>query len=153
MHEELLILTVGLPHSGKSTWSRKQGFPIVNPDSIRLALHGKAFIPEAEDFVWTIAYTMAKALFLAGHDKVIIDATNITEKRRQAWVKRFPRKKVKYKLFPTLWDVCFERAMSNGRPDLANVIKFMEKERVAECGDRPIFVDVPISQVLIDEDL
>ncbi len=30
-----LILTVGLPRSGKTTWALEQGWPIVNPDSIR----------------------------------------------------------------------------------------------------------------------
>ena len=38
-----IIVTVGLPRSGKTTWAREQGYPIVNPDSIRLSLHGKRF--------------------------------------------------------------------------------------------------------------
>jgi len=37
---KILILTVGLPRSGKSTWAAKKGFPIVSPDAIRLAMHG-----------------------------------------------------------------------------------------------------------------
>ena len=80
-----LILTVGLPQSGKSTWARMQGCPIVNPDSIRLALHGKPFLPEAEQFVWAIAKCMVNALFLAGHETVVLDATNTTRKRRDEW--------------------------------------------------------------------
>ena len=71
---KVLILTVGLPRSGKSTWAKKQGYPIINPDSIRLALHGEHFIEDAEPMVWTIAMYMTKALFLAGHNKIIIDA-------------------------------------------------------------------------------
>src|SRR5690554_6874569 len=35
-HKHILICTVGLPRSGKTTWARKQSYPIVNPDSIRL---------------------------------------------------------------------------------------------------------------------
>jgi len=62
-----------------------QQCPIVNPDSIRLALHGKPFIPEAEPFVWAVAKCMAKALFLAGHETVVVDATNTTRKRRDEW--------------------------------------------------------------------
>lgn len=80
-----LILTVGLPQSGKSTWAKAQGHPIVNPDSIRLGLHGKPFIGEAEPFVWAIAKVMVRALFLAGHETVIVDATNTTRKRRDDW--------------------------------------------------------------------
>ena len=84
-----LILTVGLPQSGKSTWAKLQGYPIVNPDSIRLVLHGKPFIGEAEPFVvWAIAKVMVRALFLAGHKIVILDATNTTRKCRDYWKSR-----------------------------------------------------------------
>ena len=31
-----LIMTIGLPRSGKSTWARTQACPIVNQDSIKL---------------------------------------------------------------------------------------------------------------------
>jgi predicted kinase len=83
-----LVLTCGLPRSGKTTWAQTQDVPIVNPDSIRLALHGKPFISLAEPFVWAIAKVMVRALFLAGHDRVIVDATNTTRKRRDDWKSR-----------------------------------------------------------------
>ena len=114
-----LILTVGVPRSGKSTWARKQGHPIVNPDSIRLALHGQAFIKEAEPHVWAIAKTMVNALFLAGHDTVILDATNTTRKRRDEWVGDWERE---FKVFDTPKVICMQRAMDSGRTDLLDVI-------------------------------
>lgn len=81
-----LICMVGLPRSGKSTWCQEngisKGIPVVNPDSVRLALHGHAFIPDAESMVWAVVEYMTKALFLAGHDIVIHDATNTTKARR-----------------------------------------------------------------------
>ena len=83
-----LILTVGLPRSGKTTWAKKMNFPIVNPDSIRLALHGNQFITEAEPMVWEIAKYMVKSLFLAGHNTVILDATNTTVKKRKEWLSK-----------------------------------------------------------------
>lgn len=90
MHE--LYVTVGLPRSGKSTWalkaSEQHGWPIVCPDSVRLALHGQRYQQEAEDFVWAITKTMVRALFLAGHTGVILDTTNTTEKRRKVWMPR-----------------------------------------------------------------
>lgn len=81
-----LIMTVGLPRSGKSTFAAdNRNIPCVNADSIRLALHGQPFIGLAEPFVWAIAKTMVRSLFIAGHDVVILDATNITRKRRDEW--------------------------------------------------------------------
>ncbi len=84
-----LILMVGLPRSGKSTraaeLSNALKAPIVNPDAVRYAIHGKPFIATAEPFVWATTKTMAAALFLAGHTDVIVDACNNTKKRRDEW--------------------------------------------------------------------
>lgn len=85
-YDKILILTVGLPHSGKSTWAKEQGFPIVNPDSIRLAVHGQKYLESAEHLVWAIAKTMVSSLFLSGHKIVILDACNNTRKRRDEWI-------------------------------------------------------------------
>ena len=120
-----LILTVGLPRSGKSTWAKEQGFPIVNPDSIRLSLHGQRFQPEAEGFVWAIAYLMADALFKAGHDTVIVDATNITKKRRQAWIDKFMDCEVIYKIISTPAETCIERALNDNDHDIIPIIQDM----------------------------
>lgn len=80
-----LILTVGLPKSGKSSWARTTGFCIVSPDAIRLALHGRAFEQLAEPFVWAHARLMVRALFVAGHETVILDACSVTRARRDEW--------------------------------------------------------------------
>jgi len=117
-----LILTVGLPRSGKSTWAKKQNLPIVNPDSVRLALHGKAFIQDSEPMVWVITEYMVKSLFLAGHDKVILDATNTTFSRRSKWESK--KWVLEYKEFKTDEDTCLKRAVESN-PDLIPVIKKM----------------------------
>lgn len=134
-----LILTVGLPRSGKTTWARVQGCPIVNPDSIRLALHGQRFVAKAEQFVWAIAYTMVEALFLAGHNKVIVDATNVSRARRDEWVKRFDQKcteeatpeqvaacnHVEFHIVPTSVATCVRRAKSQNDEEIIPVIHRM----------------------------
>lgn len=80
-----LIMTVGLPYSGKSTWAKSTGYPMVCPDDIRIALHGQRYLQEAEPMVWAIAKIMVRALFSAGHSRVILDATNTTAGRRDDW--------------------------------------------------------------------
>jgi len=121
--ENKLIVTVGLPRSGKTTWAMKQGVPVVCPDAIRLAMHGEAFIAKAEPWVWTSAYMMAEALFLAGHDTVIVDATNTTEKRRKEWTDRF--KNVEFRVFATSMNECIKRALLTGRHELEPIIRGM----------------------------
>ena len=111
-----LIATIGLPRSGKSTWAREQGHPIVNQDAIRLALHGKPFIGLAEPFVRAIAHCMVRALFEAGHETVILDATNVTEKRRFEWVT--DEWQTEWHVIETPKSVCLERAIGARREDL-----------------------------------
>lgn len=122
-HDKILICTVGLPRSGKTTWARKQVHPVVNPDAIRLAIHGQKFIPEAEPFVWATAKAMVRALFLAGHRTVILDATNTTRKRRDEW--RSTEWATFFRCFFESVDTCKERAVSDGRQDLVEVIDRM----------------------------
>lgn len=124
-----LILTVGLPRSGKSTWAKNSGYPIVNRDAIRLALHSQYYIQEAEDMVTAIETYMVKALFLAGHETVVIDATHIKEKYRKRWTEDNFYDKVEFQLFNTSKEVCIERAKKDGREYLIPVIERMDIEK------------------------
>lgn len=126
MANKILILTSGLPRSSKSTWAKTTGFPMVNPDSIRLSLHGQPFIPEAEPMVWTIARYMVESLFLAGHDKIILDACSHTEHRRKAWISS--KWELYIKLFDTSVEECIRRAKLNNQEYLIPVIQRMSKE-------------------------
>lgn len=108
-----LICTVGLPYSGKSTWAKTQGFPIVNPDSVRLAIHGERYIAQAERFVWATVYAMIEALFLAGHDTVILDSTATTRKRRAEF--KSDKWGTVFKLFHASKAECLKRAEKDER--------------------------------------
>lgn len=121
-----LVVTVGLPRSGKSTWARKQSHPIVNPDSIRLALHGTPFYAPAEPMVWAVAKLMVRALFLAGAPVVILDATNCTRARRAEW--RSKEWSTHFKVFETDAVTCMERARLEGNEEIKPVIVAMDRE-------------------------
>jgi predicted kinase len=152
MSEKVLILTVGLPRSGKTTWAKTwgkdNGCPIVNPDSVRLAIHGRRFESLAEGFVWATARAMVRALFLAGHDAIIVDATNTTRKRRDEW--RSPDWRTVCHVFDTAKEVCVERASADGDSEILPVIKRMagqweplgeDEERIMPLGATGQFPD------------
>lgn len=121
-----LVMMMGLPRSGKSTraseLSKQMGAPIVSFDSIRLAMHGREFSPEAEVWVSAVAHTMVRSLFLSGHIVVILDSTMVVRSRRYPWYRT------------DLWNTviievvlsereCIHRAIEEGSYDLIPVIE------------------------------
>ena len=119
-----LVLTVGLPYSGKSTWAKAEGCPIVSPDGIRRAVHGQRYIEEAEPYVWLVARNMVQALFYAGHERVIVDATNNTRARRDWW--RSEKWRLVVQNFPASSDECMRRATEeHGDEEIVPVIQRM----------------------------
>lgn len=128
MTDKTLIMTVGLPRSGKSSWAAEHGAPRVEPDAIRQAIHGTLWNKDAEPMVWAVARYMVKALFIAGHDTVILDATNHTEARRDEWKSSAWNRE--YEVFPTSVARCKERAVTTGQEYLVEVIDRMNAELV-----------------------
>jgi predicted kinase len=118
-----LICTVGLPRAGKSTWARAQGHPIVCPDAIRVALHGQRFYPPAEPMVWAIAHIMVRALFDTGHNFVVLDACNVSLKRRDEW--RSSAWETKFKVIETQPATCIERAVAESDHQIIDSINRM----------------------------
>lgn len=131
MEEKTLILTVGLPRSGKSTWAQQQGHPIVCADAVRVALFGGLWEELAEETVWATMSLMVRALFIAGNDTVILDTTCMTKFRRDkwkwksSWEGKIPQWVRKYQVFDTSVEVCKERALATDQAYLLPVIDRM----------------------------
>jgi len=139
--KQLLILTVGLPQSGKSTWSKKQGHPIVNRDSIRKTLGGTIRYFKEEKRVSEIEELMADSLFNAGHDTVVMDATHLRPMYRTRWDKWAADRNIKLYLFHfyTSLEVCQQRAKRNypDEPDFPNIIRKMWAGTTLDVGEIP----------------
>lgn len=129
--DKVLYCMVGLPRSGKSTIAailrHERGWPVISPDAMRLAVHGRVYIRESEEAVWTFVKYAVKALFLSGHNEVIFDACNLSREQRRAWVKLFPRRN--FIIVNTDADTCLERAERGSRVDLVPVIERMVKQQ------------------------
>lgn len=136
-----LIMTVGLPRSGKSTWAKEHAkrtkAVVVSPDAIRLAITGKRFAIEAEPQVWAFTLFMVRALFGAGHETVILDCTNLSKERRAPWLGEWRAPpggtsgsgrvyaNIAFVLFNTDAVTCKDRAIDDGMEDLVDVIDRM----------------------------
>ena len=121
-----LICTMGFPRSGKSTWSKEQNVPIVNPDAIRLAVHGQRYWAPGEKQVWAVVDLMIKSLFGAGHETIILDSTCTTRKQRDAWDS--DEWEVVFHHVDTNQALCESRALYDQMPELIDLIRRMADE-------------------------
>lgn len=129
--EDTLVATVGLPRAGKSTWIdemvEKHGWPVVEVDGFRYAIHGSHYNKQAEPLVWKHVRVAVRALFHDHHDVVILDSTMATEERRNMF--KNENFQTVFKEFHTPSKICIERAKDCGQQYLIPVIKRVSKVR------------------------
>ena len=112
-----LIITRGLPASGKSTWAKQwvledpEHRVRINQDDIRLML-GKYWVPSREKLVQEIQFD-AVVEALSKEFDVVIDNTNLNKKVLDQFnrlIKTFEDYEIEYKdFFDTPLSVCIER--------------------------------------------
>lgn len=127
MYQKKLIMTVGLPRSGKSTWAtaaaRLLHGTVVTPDAFRVCLHGQAYVKEAEKFVWAAVDLAIRGLFRSGNHTIILDATNLMAHLRAGYVGGDWQ--CYYKYFDASAAECKRRALECGQDYLCEVIDRM----------------------------
>jgi predicted kinase len=82
-----LIVLVGLPASGKSTYARElvaQGYTRVNRDELRVMLHAGIYSPDNEEIIKAAEAAIISSALRAGHN-VVIDDTNMSEGIVERW--------------------------------------------------------------------
>lgn len=120
-----LILMVGLPRSGKSTFAKYAGCPIVSRDAIRMTLGCYPFCRDREGEVTQMENFMVDTLFNAGHDAIVIDACHVRKAQRERW--KSDKWKRVFFVMHTDDVVCKQRARETGQDYLIPVITRMNK--------------------------
>ena len=138
MEKKIIIKTVGLPASGKSTWARKfvesnTGWVRVNRDDIRNML-GEYWVPSRENLVTQIEQHTLLSSLQSGYN-VVLDATNFNSKVSK-WLENVTKQlskkyevEVQIKDFSDVdVDVCIERDKKRPNGVGAKVIKQMAEK-------------------------
>lgn len=108
---------------------------MVNPDSVRLATYGQRFWGPGEKLIWVHSWYMVQSLFMAGHKYVIVDATNITRKHREAWASE--NWKTVFHHIDTSKEVCLVRAGAAKDMEICPIIERMAEEYEPLEDDEP----------------
>lgn len=98
-----LVLPIGIPGSGKSTWIKNfnanNKYVVVSPDSIRRELTGDVSDQSRNADVFHMAEVATKKALEAG-ESVIYDATNVDTAQRRNLIQQMPKGiKLKAKIF------------------------------------------------------
>lgn len=107
----VVVLAIGLPGSGKSSWFKRHQITPLSSDLLRALLFDDAQEQRFQDLVFSNLRSMLKARLIARRPMNYVDATNLTPHERQGWIKlaRDYGYEVQGVFFDVPLDVCLER--------------------------------------------
>lgn len=138
-----LILTVGIPGSGKSTWAKqlaiqKPGYQLISTDSIRAQLYGDEAVQgnwmEIQRSLLTQLKTTRQSIAQGHLIAVIYDATNARRRHRREFIQL--ARDCGYAPIVAAWidtplAVCLQRNAGRSRQVPAEIIEKMHRQLTA----------------------
>jgi predicted kinase len=116
----VVVLAIGLPGSGKSSWFKRHNITPLSSDLLRSLLFDDPAEQGFQDLVFSNLRSMLRARLLARRPLNYVDATNLTPHDRQSWIKL--AKDFGYEVQAVFFDVplevCLER--NHRRPRLVS---------------------------------
>ena len=113
----VVVLAIGLPGSGKSSWFKRHSVTPLSSDMLRVLLFDDAHEQRFQDLVFSNLRSMLKARLIARRPMNYVDATNLTPQERHNWVKL--AKDYGYEaqavFFDVPMEVCLERNKKRSR--------------------------------------
>ena len=113
----VVVLAIGLPGSGKSSWFKRHSVTPLSSDMLRVLLFDDAHEQRFQDLVFSNLRSMLKARLIARRPMNYVDATNLTPQERHNWVKL--AKDYGYEAQAVFFDVplevCLERNKKRSR--------------------------------------
>lgn len=82
-----VVLAIGLPGSGKSSWFKRHDIRPLSSDLLREILFDDAQEQRFQDLVFSNLRSMLKARLIARRPLNYVDATNLTPHDRHSWIK------------------------------------------------------------------
>jgi predicted kinase len=123
----LVVLAIGLPGSGKSSWFKRHNVVPLSSDMVRSLLFDDVREQRFQDLVFSNLRSMLKARLIAKRPTNYVDATNLTPQERQHWIKL--AKDYGYEVHAVFFDVplevCIDRHQRRDRVVPEDVMRRM----------------------------
>ncbi len=128
----VVVLAIGLPGSGKSSWFKRRGVTPLSSDLLRTLLFDNITEQKYQDLVFGTLRSLLRARLIARMPWNYVDATNLSPKERAGWIKM--AKEFGYEAHAVFFDVplevCKDRNMRRARVVPDEVMnRFAEKLR------------------------
>jgi predicted kinase len=112
-----VVLTIGLPGSGKTSWFRRRAITPLSSDLLRMMLFDDIAEQRYQDLVFSTLRYLLRARMIARMPWNYVDATNLSPRERRGWIKMAQEfgYEVHAVFFDVPVDVCQERNTRRGR--------------------------------------
>jgi predicted kinase len=123
----VVVLAIGLPGSGKSSWFKRHNVVPLSSDMVRALLFDDVREQRFQDLVFSNLRSMLKARLIAKRPTNYVDATNLTPQERQHWIKlaKDYQYEVQAVFFDVPLEVCLERHQRRDRVVPEDVMRRM----------------------------
>jgi len=122
-----VVLAIGLPGSGKSSWFKRHNITPLSSDMLRSLLFDDPTEQRFQDLIFSNLRSMLKARLIARRPLNYVDATNLTPHERQSWIKlgQDYGYEVQAVFFDVPLEVCLERNHKRERVVADDVMRRM----------------------------
>jgi predicted kinase len=133
----VVVLAIGLPGSGKSSWFKRNNVVPLSSDMVRALLFDDPAEQRFQDLVFSNLRSMLKARLIARRPMNYVDATNLTPQERHNWIKlaKDYGYEVQAVFFDVPLEVCIERHQRRDRVVPEDVMRRMATKLKAPTFD------------------
>jgi len=149
----VVVLAIGLPGSGKSSWFKRHNVIPLSSDMVRSLLFDDIREQRFQDLVFSNLRSMLKARLIAKRPMNYVDATNLTPQERAHWIKlaKDYGYEVQAVFFDVPLEVCIERHQRRDRVVPEDVMRRMAGKLKAPAFEEG-FAKITVVRVKKKED-